>query len=343
MSVARKVRDIARAEKMAAMYRQGVTLQKIGDQFKVTRERVRQVLRTVGIDASDGGKALMMRIIRENASPKISVYAARLGLTQEAYELARDSGLLMAYRNQKSSADARGIKWSLTFPQWLAVWQASGKLDLRGQGADRYCMSRINDTGGYEIGSVHIQTNRENGREAVDKWKGRTKPIAGVFCLYPGTERPWIAKVGDKQVGRFASMEEAGAARDAYMADNGVLPRGLGRGKGWTYRTNRCTALPYACQVAGTKTTYHATAEEARAEYLRRCAEILAARSAAKALGRRMTSLDGRSVDSGAIASPAGSDGVGGFLSVCGAHGAATVHPLESVVIHRSEVGKFTA
>lgn len=56
-----------------------------------------------------------------------------------------------------------------------------------------------------------------------------------------------------------------------------------------------------------------------------------------------MTSLDGRSVDSGAIASPAGSDGVGGLLSVSGAHGAATVRPRESVGIHRNAVGKFTA
>lgn len=42
MSINRKVRDTARAEKMAAMYRQCVTLQKIGDQFEVSRERVRQ-------------------------------------------------------------------------------------------------------------------------------------------------------------------------------------------------------------------------------------------------------------------------------------------------------------
>lgn len=51
----------------------------------------------------------------------------------------------------------------------------------------------------------------------------------------------------------------------------------------------------------------------------------------------------GRHSQAGACGSPAGSDGVGGFLSVCGAHGAATVRPRESVGIHRNAVGKFTA
>lgn len=281
MSVARQVRDTARAEKMAAMYLQGVTLQKIGDQFKVSRERVRQILRTVGIDASDGGRALKSRIRRATEAPKISVYAARLGLSQEAYEVARDSGLLQAFRHQFRSAEARGIQWRLTYPQWLAVWQASGKLDQRGRGADAYCMSRINDAGGYELGNVHIQTNRENGREALDKWVGKTKPVVGVFCLYPGTDRPWIAKFGRKQVGRFATMEEAGAARSAYMGERQISASRLGRGKGWTYRTNRSKSLPYCCQVQGTKPTYHATPEEARAEYLRRCAEVMTARAVA--------------------------------------------------------------
>lgn len=55
-----------------------------------------------------------------------------------------------------------------------------------------------------------------------------------------------------------------------------------------------------------------------------------------------MTSLDGRSVDSGAIASPAGSDGVGWFFSSVLVHDG-TVIPFESGAIHRSEVWKFTA
>lgn len=168
MSVARQVRDTARAEKMATMYLQGVPLQKIGGQFKVSRERVRQILRTVGIDASEGGQALKSRIRRATEAPKISVYAVRLGLSQEAYEVAMDSGLLQAFRNQCRSAEARDIKWRLTYPQWLAVWQASCKLDQRGRGADAYCMSRINDAGGYELGSDKGQLSRwESGGEGV--------------------------------------------------------------------------------------------------------------------------------------------------------------------------------
>lgn len=56
-----------------------------------------------------------------------------------------------------------------------------------------------------------------------------------------------------------------------------------------------------------------------------------------------ISSLDGRSVDSGAIALPGGSDGVGGLLSVCGAHGAATVRPRESGGISSRDAGFRTA
>lgn len=44
-----------RADRMALMYRQGVTLAKIGNQYGLTRERVRQIIGKTGITAAEGG------------------------------------------------------------------------------------------------------------------------------------------------------------------------------------------------------------------------------------------------------------------------------------------------
>lgn len=65
---------------------------------------------------------------------------------------------------QKASARRRGVSWSLTFEEWWKIWQTSGKWDQRGRLADQYCMGRIFDTGGYEVGNVHIITSSANSK-----------------------------------------------------------------------------------------------------------------------------------------------------------------------------------
>jgi len=67
------------------------------------------------------------------------------------------------YYNHKSSARQRGIKFNLTYDQWLNIWLISGKIKQRGF----YCMSRIKDKGAYEIGNVFIQTNAQNSLDSV--------------------------------------------------------------------------------------------------------------------------------------------------------------------------------
>jgi len=67
------------------------------------------------------------------------------------------------YHDHKSSAKQRGIKFNLTYDQWLNIWLISGKIKQRGF----YCMSRIKDKGAYDIGNVFIQTLAQNSLEAV--------------------------------------------------------------------------------------------------------------------------------------------------------------------------------
>lgn len=42
------MRELERAKRMAAMYRAGKTLSEIGEAYAITRERVRQIIATIG-------------------------------------------------------------------------------------------------------------------------------------------------------------------------------------------------------------------------------------------------------------------------------------------------------
>ena len=221
-----------RAEKMASMYRQGVTLQKIADQHDITRERVRQILKSVGITAQEGGASVVSAAkSAARAQARETQCMVKYGQPLAVVQQLRKDGVLSAYRSQRAHAAIRAIEWNLTFQQWFAIWQSSGKLHLRGRGKGKYVMSRVSDAGCYELGNVHIQLATENSKEAVAKWKGKTKPNKGVYCLYPGRELAWFARVGKKPLGFFATEAEAVAARVAFFQTNpDAQTRSTGRG-----------------------------------------------------------------------------------------------------------------
>lgn len=275
VEIARKagagLRDLDRANAWADMYRQGLTLQKIAEQFDVTREYVRQVLRKIGVEPQEGGQSVGAREATAHRARRRRVRdaltEAKWGVPLELWSELRANGTIRAFESQRNNANKRGITFSITFAQWYAVWQASGKLHLRGRGKGGYCMSRIRDEGGYSLGNVHVKLSTDNSREAVAQWKGKTKAIRGVFCLYPGRELAWLAKAGKVSLGFYASAELAGAAREAWMAEHPEFkPTGLGRGRGWHYRESQPNR-PYVMQCAGHKAIAFATQEEAEAAY----------------------------------------------------------------------------
>lgn len=221
----------ARRAKMAEMYRQGITLAKIAAQFGMTRERVRQIISVAGMSRSNGGARVVADARKK--SHELSREAkclAKYGLPIAVVRQLRKDRVTHAFQAQRQSAFNRGIAWDLSFAQWFAVWQASGKLHLRGRGKGKYVMSRMSDDGGYELGNVHIQLATENSQEAVAKWKGKTKANRGVFCLYPGRELAWLAKVGNTSLGFYRTEAEAVAAREAYFESN---PQRIRKGRGY--------------------------------------------------------------------------------------------------------------
>ena len=211
----------ARRAKMAEMYRQGITLAKIAAQFGMTRERVRQIISVAGMSGDNGGARVVADARKKSADlAREARCLAKYGLPIAVVRQLRKDRVTYAFQAQRQSAFNRGIAWGLSFAQWFAVWQASGKLHLRGRGNGKYVMSRMSDDGGYELGNVHIQLATENSQEAVAKWKGKTKPNRGVFCLYPGRDLAWLAKVGKTSLGFYRTEAEAVAARDAYFESN---------------------------------------------------------------------------------------------------------------------------
>lgn len=233
---------------MVDMHRQGLILEKIGQHFGVTRERVRQVLAKQGITREHGGQSVAVRAAAASHKRERAVARARTeqkwGMDFDLCRELRRNGTIRKWEMQRKSSLLRGIEWHLTFAEWYAVWQASGKLHLRGRGKGKYCMSRIKDAGGYRMGNVHVQLCTDNSKEAVEQWRGKTKAIKGVYCLYPGRELAWLAKVGKVCLGYHKTAEEAGVARDAYMKEHGIT--GVAHMRGIYIQFDRhCTRNPY--------------------------------------------------------------------------------------------------
>lgn len=227
-------RNDTRETRMESMFRAGVAMADIGRQFNLTRERVRQILERRGLTGEHCGGAIrtqQKKAMRDAA--KDARYMLEYGHPYAVVKELRKARITHAFRQQRANALRRGIEWKLTFAQWFAVWQTSGHLDARGKGIGSYCMSRIRDDGAYALGNVHIESCVQNSRDALTKWVGKTKPNRGVFCLYPGREKAWFAKVGKTSLGYYATEQEAVAAREAFFAANPDR-HPLGRGRGYS-------------------------------------------------------------------------------------------------------------
>jgi len=177
----------AKAEKMAALYREGYTLEQIGAQFGITRERVRQLMtKHLGISHEDGGQHRRAERARKMAEARRDgATLKKYGCTFRQWQELRDLGRAMkangagvyrtplgAFRSQRRNAYERGIGWKFNLWQWWQVWQQSGLWEQRGRGQG-YVMRRIGDQGDYEPGNVFIGKATENSSEG----RGKNNPL----------------------------------------------------------------------------------------------------------------------------------------------------------------------
>jgi hypothetical protein len=120
------------------------------------------------------------------------------------------NGATRAYAYQKRNADQRGIAWCFNLATWWAVWEASGRWEDRGRGAERYCMARQGDSGAYEPANVLIVTNLENlkfGAPGTRKER-RDGRVPGVRQR-SGRGSGWSVDYRGRYFGTFATKAEA--------------------------------------------------------------------------------------------------------------------------------------
>lgn len=161
-----------RSRQMAALYQSGKTLQEIGVQYGISRERVRQIIKAHhNLRASDGGNHKRGKDRRVRFEAKRNDRSlTRWGCNWEQYASLRGK-TTRAFHAQRQNAAQRGIGWELNLWQWWSIWQQSGKWSQRGRGQG-YVMCRTGDIGPYALGNVFIATARENSSDQIRKKSG---------------------------------------------------------------------------------------------------------------------------------------------------------------------------
>lgn len=160
----------AKFETMATLYRSGQTLREIGNQFNCTREYIRQCLRKIRVDPSEGGRQKIGQVREEKLRASNNAQSLkRWGCNHDQYVIIRNlKKPTRAFQQQRKTAGQRGIGWELNLWQWWSIWQQSGKWSERGCGQG-YVMCRNGDVGPYSIDNVFIATGRQNSSDQISK------------------------------------------------------------------------------------------------------------------------------------------------------------------------------
>lgn len=98
-------------------------------------------------------------------------------------ELSVARSLRRKYTIQRYGASAHGIKFELTFEQWLQIWQDSGHLQERGTRKGQYVMARFGDTGAYAVGNVEIITGEGNRSQVQVRNKSSISKLGNRYAL----------------------------------------------------------------------------------------------------------------------------------------------------------------
>lgn len=169
---------LAKAKHAVLLYRSGLTLQAIGDQFGVSRERIRQYVAEFGLSRLHGGRHVAAernakkRFIAENKRrrERNKRYLAKYGYSKDELlkmcdgKLTNRHGPVIRFREARNVLK-RYSEWTLTFREWWQVWERSGRWKERGKGRGNFVMARIDRSRGFCKGNVHITTHENNLRQ----------------------------------------------------------------------------------------------------------------------------------------------------------------------------------
>lgn len=160
-----RAQEIQRCDEMAALFRNGMTLEKIGQMYGLTRERIRQLIKRVGVTGKNGGQAIVSAKKRADRAAKLNERSMRIrGMSFDEYRsLPRSAS--RKYSQQMRNAQTRGIDWHFNLASWWKVWSESGKWEQRGRGHG-YVMARKGDSGPYSPDNVYICQGAQNSADS---------------------------------------------------------------------------------------------------------------------------------------------------------------------------------
>lgn len=117
-------------------------------------------------------------------------------------------------QHRYNTAKRPGIEFRLSFEEWWAIWELSGRWSERGRGGEKYCMCRFGDVGHYSVGNVFIATNSENAsNKGRSLFQPRELPIGVRTQRGKFYATKWVKNI-QYHIGTFATPE---MARDAYL------------------------------------------------------------------------------------------------------------------------------
>ena len=208
---ARRARAIERAKTMAALYREGWTLARIGEEFGISKQAVDQHFRRyLPQSAREGGQAIIaarneeLRYARRDAR-----YLKKYGCTYEQRRAAPRKAK-SAFAEQRCNAGKRRIGWDLTFWEWWMLWQRSGHWGERGRGQG-YVMCRRGDVGPYSVDNVYIAPARHNN--SLKGGKIRDLPMG----VYPRGNAFFASRILGGRKYYLGTFPTPGLAHAAYL------------------------------------------------------------------------------------------------------------------------------
>lgn len=159
------------------MFKNGKTFQDIASLYKLSRQRIQQIVSGRNLKAIDGGYKKKLEIKRHKKRNKYwAKYLKNYKCTRQEYEYIMMGEPVIVDRYNKAycftqhklNSKRRGIDFKLSFPEWWKIWEDSGMFYKRGTCFGEYVMSRYKDSGAYEVGNVCIKLATENIREYYD-------------------------------------------------------------------------------------------------------------------------------------------------------------------------------
>lgn len=150
-----------------------ITLRRLAARYRISTERVRQILVSQGIGHKESGRhacALEVQAAAKAARDRRSL--ARWGHDSDTHQsIVREHGSIPVtrYNTQRTNAKMRGVEWAINFADWWAIWVASGKWAQRGRNSGQFVMARLNDEGPYAAHNVRIISSNQNVREYYDQ------------------------------------------------------------------------------------------------------------------------------------------------------------------------------